>query len=91
MAGGGNSAADFFELQGPAGTDLTGLTLIAISGEFEPGQIDSFYTLDGTSIPADGFFLATADAAADLNTNVSFFGSPQTYLLVSGFYRRRWG
>ncbi|MEM7799976.1 MAG: ExeM/NucH family extracellular endonuclease [Chloroflexota bacterium] len=81
----GSGISDFFELQGTPGTDLTGLTLLEISGEFAPGKIDSVTSLDGTSIPADGFFLARGDASADLNVSLSFFGSPKTYLLVTGF------
>ena len=84
--------AEFFELQGAANTSLDGLTYLVLSGEFNPGQIDEAISLDGHTIPADGFFLAADTAAqsaygvtADLTTSLSFFGNPVTHLLVSNF------
>ena len=83
---------DFFEIQGEAGTSLNGLTFLVISGEFNPGQIDSATDLSGSSIPADGFFVAMGASAStdygitpDLSTEFNSFGSPATYMIVSGF------
>ena len=81
---------NFFELIGSAGESLDGLSVLTISGEFEPGTIDFAFDLTGNSIPADGFFLASGDAtfygaATDFVTGSDFFGSPGTFALVDGF------
>ncbi len=83
---------DFFEIQGEAGTSLDGLSILVISGDFEPGTIDNVVDLTGSSIPADGFFVTMNSAAAsdygitpDLVSGFSSFGSPATYLIVSDF------
>ena len=80
---------NYFELAGPAGESLDGLTVLSISGEFEPGEITFAIDLSGSSIPADGFFLAGGDDMAwpgvDLVTGIDYFGSPQSFVLVEGF------
>jgi hypothetical protein len=82
--------SNFFEIAGSAGLSLDGLTVLSISGEFEPGQIDFATDLTGTSIPDDGYFLASTNDtfygdATDLATGDDYFGSPNTFLLVTGF------
>jgi len=88
----GSPDAEYFELQGDPGTSLDGLAYVVLSGEFSPGQIDDVIDLAGASIPADGFFLAansTTESSfgvtADLSDGLSFFGSPTTHMIVSGF------
>ncbi|MEM9773871.1 MAG: ExeM/NucH family extracellular endonuclease, partial [Chloroflexota bacterium] len=85
----GSSAdeVDFFEIQGDANTDLTGLTYVVISGEAFPGQVDFAISLDGQTIPADGLFWAdgAGNVSSDFATTFDFFSSPQTHLIVSGF------
>ncbi len=83
--------ADFVEIHAEAGASLDGLTLVVLSGEFAPGQIDFAIDLTGVTADADGFALI-ADAlnpaleAGDLGVSgLDFFGSPSTFLLVDGF------
>ena len=71
---------NFFELFGDAGASLDGLTLLVLSGEFEPGQVDFAFDLTGQSLDADGFFLEIND-----DDGFDFFGSPTSFLLVDGF------
>jgi hypothetical protein len=89
--------AEFFELTGAAGTDLTGLDLIVLEGTSvgggrTPGQVAVHIDLTGT-IPADGFWAATSPEA---NSTYGVTGDQAiadntlpnlstTYLLVSGF------
>ena len=85
-----DDVSNFFELFAAPGTSLNGLTFLAISSEFDPGLVTDAISLDGSSIGADGFFLASADNTfygneTDLATGVDFFNSPQTFLLVDGF------
>ncbi len=88
----GSPDAEYFELQGDPGTSLDGLTYVVLSGEFSPGQIDEAVDLTGYSIPVDGFFVTANSTAAssfgitpDLSDSLSFFGSPTTHMVVSGF------
>lgn len=83
---------EFIELFGPSSTSLDGLTLLVVSGEFAPGQIDFAFDLTGGATDADGIFFignAALDTgsfdAGDLTLSGSLFGSPTTFLLVSGF------
>lgn len=85
-----DDVSNFFELFDAPGTSLDGLTFLAISSEFNPGLVNNAISLDGFSIGADGFFLASADSdfygdETDLATGVDFFGSPASFLLVDGF------
>lgn len=80
---------NFFEIAGSPGESLDGLSVLTVSGEFEPGQIDYASDLSGLSIPADGYFLA-ADSGTfypdtDLETGNDYFGSPTSFLLVTDF------
>lgn len=88
-AGADDDTNNFFELAGTPGESLDGLTVLSISNEFNPGEISFAFDLSGLSIPADGYFLASTDdifyGANELQTGVDFFGSPQTFAIVSGF------
>ncbi len=86
------SQADFFEIQGDADTSLDGLTYLVLSGEFEPGLVDFAISLDGTTVPADGFYVgASTDSSSaygitpDLLIEFDFINSPSTHLIVSDF------
>ena len=87
----GTDNNNFVELFTDPGADLTGLTLLAVSGEFEPGQIDLAISLDGATADSDGIVLIAADGNLNLNAGdvavagLDFFGSPQTFLVVSDF------
>lgn len=81
--------AEFFEIAGAGGTDLSAYHLLAVD---DTGIIQLALALDG-SIPADGFWTAaspvaetnygiTADQAIADNT---FTNDPRTYLLVEAF------
>lgn len=86
---------EFVELQGPATTDLSSLTLVGIESDVGPGvgTIDIVVDLEGQSIPADGFWVAASPAAeaqygitGDLAiADNSFENGTATYLLVSDF------
>lgn len=85
-----DNTSNFFELAGDPQESLDGLTFLALSGEFQPGLINSATDLTGSLIPDDGFFLAATELteygdATDLATGVDFFASPATFLLVNGF------
>jgi hypothetical protein len=84
---GGGSSDEFFEVSGAPGTSLDGLTLVVLSGEFEPGQVDLAVSLDGFAIQDDGLFAFGDAGVPGLDASGSFnpFGSPSTYLLVEGF------
>jgi len=88
----GSDINEYFELSGPAGTDLTGLTYLVIGdGAAGSGVIEAVINLDGLSIAPDGFFVATEDSFdlnndVDLITNINFEnGDNVTHLLVDGF------
>ncbi|MCB0790789.1 MAG: lamin tail domain-containing protein [Flavobacteriales bacterium] len=82
---------EYFELAGPAGTSLDGLTYLVIGdGVGGSGVIESVTDLTGSTIPADGFFLAAEStftlATADLVTTMNFENSDNvTHLLVADF------
>jgi hypothetical protein len=77
---------NFWELAGVPNESLAGLSLLNISGEFDPGLINFVYDLDPLSIPADGHFLAhQTDATAEIVTGDDYFITPANFLLVSGF------
>ncbi|MEE8602878.1 ExeM/NucH family extracellular endonuclease [Euzebya tangerina] len=79
--------SDYVEITGPADEDLSDLSLVILSGEFAPGQVDFAFDLAGT-MPPDGFYVLGEDPGVDnidLDTDADFFGSPVTYLLVTGF------
>ena len=82
---------EYFELAGPAGTDVSAYTLIVLGdGATGTGTIEAVVPLSGT-IPADGFMLIAEDAdtfgeAADLIADLGFEnGDNVTFILVEGF------
>ncbi|MEM1228086.1 MAG: lamin tail domain-containing protein [Planctomycetota bacterium] len=87
-----NNFVEIYETSGASGVDMSGLTVVVISEEFNPGQIDFAFPLSGGSSDANGFLLLHDDGTAaqtdptDVSvTNLDFFGSPSTILLVAGF------
>lgn len=87
---------NYVELFGDANLSLSGLSLVVVSGEFEPGQVDFAFDLSTASTDANGFFLLADNGietlipqteldGTDLISDFDFFGSPTTFLLVSGF------
>ena len=93
----GTDADEYFELRGPAGASLDGLTYIVIGDPEDAatntnsGVIEAVVALDTLAIPADGVFLCAEDdntlgALADLFAELNFEGSDNvTHLLVQGF------
>jgi hypothetical protein len=87
----GGDDDEYFELVGPAGFDLAGLTYLVIGdGSTGCGTIENVTDLTGSVIPASGYFVA-AEATftlgvADLVTSLNFENSDNvTHLLVEGF------
>jgi len=93
----GPDSDEYFELRGPAGTLLDGLTYVVIGDPIDgatntdSGVIEAVIPLTGLAIPADGIFLCAEDdntlgAIADLFAELNFEGSDNvTHLLVAGF------
>jgi len=83
----------YFELAGPAGASLGGLTYIVIgdSADGGSGVIEVAIPLDGNQIPPSGYFLAAEDAdtfgvVANLITTLGFpVNKNVTHLLVQNF------
>ncbi|MCV6596182.1 MAG: choice-of-anchor I family protein [Mangrovicoccus sp.] len=65
--------------------------MLSLSSEFAPGAIDAAISLDGGVADSDGVLLIAnsenpALGASDVAVpDLDFFGSPQSFLLVSGF------
>ncbi len=82
---------EFFELVGPAGASLDGLTYLVIGdGTDGSGVIEGVIDLGGAAIPASDYFVAAESTftlgTADLVTNLNFENSDNvTHLLVQGF------
>ncbi|MBI1853611.1 MAG: immunoglobulin domain-containing protein [Planctomycetes bacterium] len=61
----GTDNDEYFELTGPPGESLSGLTYVVIGDTSTPadscGRIEAIVSLNGLSIPADGYFLAVED------------------------------
>ncbi len=95
----GNDDDEYFELQGPAGTNLNGYTYIVIGDNNVTGSVDlagsieSVTPLDGAVIPADGYLLVAKStmtiAVPDfivVAAAMNFENSDNvTHVLVSGF------
>ena len=84
---------EYFELVGPAGQDLTGLTYVVIgdgAATAGSGVIEAVVDLAGESVDSAGFFVA-AEGTFTLGTanstgNLNFENSDNvTHLLVEGF------
>lgn len=90
---GGSDNDEFFELTGPAGMSLDGLTYLVIgdaTGDGLGGGIEAVIDLTGSVIPASGIFLAgemtMTLGAPDLVTSINFENSDNvTHMLVDGF------
>ncbi len=86
---------EFVELWGAPGMDLSDLALIGVESDdgTSAGTIDLVVSLDGQSIPDDGFWLGISPAGTaaygvtgELTiADNSFENSTATYFLVSGF------
>ena len=87
----GTDNDEFFELVGPAGTSLSGLTYLVIGdGTGGSGVIEAVVDLTSQAIPASGLFVAAEStftlATAQLITTLNFENSDNvTHLLVEGF------
>ncbi|HVS16403.1 MAG TPA: lamin tail domain-containing protein [Thermoanaerobaculia bacterium] len=87
----GTDNDEYFELEGTPGASLDGATYLVIGdGTGGSGVIEAAVDLDGTTIPASGFFVAAEGTftlgVADLVTDLNFEnGDNVTHLLVSGF------
>ncbi|HET6201936.1 MAG TPA: hypothetical protein VFI25_03940 [Planctomycetota bacterium] len=88
----GTDVDEFFELAGPPGTSLTGLTYLVLgdSSTLGSGVIEEVVDLSGSVIPPSGFFVAAEPTftlgTADLTATLDFEnGDNVTHLLVSGF------
>lgn len=88
---GTDAESNFIEIHGEAGASLDGMSLVVLSGEFAPGQVDFAFDLTGVTIDADGFALIANDLNPELEigdlgvAGLNLFGSPTTFLLVDGF------
>ncbi|WP_306131657.1 ExeM/NucH family extracellular endonuclease [Roseivivax marinus] len=89
--GASDDTSNFVELYGTPGQSFDGLTLLAVSGEFAPGQVDYAVSLDGAVADENGFLLVGEASNPELGAGdvgvdgLDFFGSPQTFLLVENF------
>ena len=88
----GGNTAEFVELTGTPLSSFSGLTLLVISGEFAPGQLDAVIDLSTASTDENGFLLI-ADTAITAATDpgdlifggFNLFSGPQTLMVVSGY------
>ncbi|MGA1488533.1 MAG: proprotein convertase P-domain-containing protein [Planctomycetota bacterium] len=87
----GSDNDEYFELFGPAGTSLNGLTYLVIGDSSAgSGSIEAVVNLAGQSIPGSGFFVAAESTFTltnpNLTTSLNFENSDNvTHLLVEGF------
>src|SRR5262245_41990666 len=88
---GGTDVDEFFELAGPPGTSLAGLTYLVLGDSaLGSGVIEQVTPLTGNAIPPSGFFVAAESTftlgTANLTTTLNFENTDNvTHLLVSGF------
>ncbi len=87
-----NNFVEVFETAGTGGVSTAGVHLLVVSGEFSPGNIDFAIDLSSGTTDSDGFLLvaddgttAFTDAGDILLPSLDFFGSPTTFMLVTGF------
>lgn len=82
---------EYFELAGPAGTALDGLSYVVLGdGSGGSGVVEEVTDLSGETIGSSGFFVAAEGTfglgTADLTTSLNFEnGDNVTHLLVAGF------
>lgn len=88
----GTDIDEYFELVGPSGQSLTGLTYVVIGDSTAAGSgvIEAVVDLAGQVIPASGFFVAAENtftlSVADLIVNLDFENADNvTHVLVEGF------
>ncbi len=88
----GSDIDEYFELTGTPGESLDGLTYVVIGdGATASGTIEMALDLTGSSIPADGVFLAAESTfslggSVDLTASLSFEnGDNVSHYLVRGF------
>lgn len=90
-SGASDDTSNFVEILATPGQSFDGLTLLAVSGEFAPGQVDFAISLDGAVADENGFLLLAEQGNPALESGdvgvagLDFFGSPQTFLVVDGF------
>ncbi|MGF1453189.1 MAG: bifunctional metallophosphatase/5'-nucleotidase [Opitutales bacterium] len=85
-----DSNSNFVEFLGDPDSLADGYTLIVLSNEFNPGLVNDIFPLDGGVFDSDGVLLLANSGnpgleALDLTDSFDFFGSPNTYVIVSGF------
>ena len=87
-----DSTNNFLEVATTPDTSLNNFTVVKLSGEFEPGQIDRIIDLsdlttdsDGVGLIADDGTSATLDMGDKTLTDLDFFGSPASFFIVEGF------
>lgn len=76
----GTDAAEFVELVGPAGTDLTGLSLVLFNGNGDTSY--GAFDLDGQSLDENGYFVLCGSAAAVTGCDLEV--APATNLVQNG-------
>jgi predicted extracellular nuclease len=87
----GTDVDEYFELAGPAGASLDGLTYLVIGdGTGGSGVVEEVTDLSGSALAADGLFVAAESTftlgTADLVTDLNFENSDNvTHLLVRDF------
>jgi len=88
----GEDTDEFFELAGPPGFDLTGLTYLVLGDDSGgSGSIESVTDLDGVAIPTSGYLLVAKKstfilATPDLISNFNFENSDNVHhFLVKDF------
>ena len=94
--GSSDDDSNFVEIFGASGTSLNGVSLVVLSGEFEPGEVNFVFDLTNVTIDDDNLVLVAnpgigneiSQAVTESNDVLSefdFFGSPSTFLLVENF------
>lgn len=90
-SGGTDDTSNFVELLTTPGASLAGKTLVVLSGESSPGQIDFAIDLSDAVADENGFVLIGNDQNTDLGAGdigvpgLNFLGAPQSFLVVDGF------
>jgi hypothetical protein len=87
-----NNFVELYQTSGASNNLLSGLTLLVVSTEFNPGLINFAVDLSTAVTDANGFVLiaddgttATTGAGDVILTSFNLFNTPAAYLVVSGF------
>jgi hypothetical protein len=87
-----NNFVEIYESAGTGGASLSGLTLLVVSGQFARGQIDFAVDLGSAVTDSNGFVLVADNGTTAVTgsgdvilQDFDLFGSPSTFLIVSGF------